>query len=528
MGYTSMLLAALEHSTKQRVIAARPLTGEEYLASLRDNREVWIYGERVRDLTEHPAFRNTARVVARLYNALHDPERQATLTCPTDTGSGGYTHRFFRVARSAADLIAAREAIVAWSRMTYGWLGRSPDFKAAFLVTLGANAEYYAPYTANAHRWYQHAQEKVLYLNHAMADPPVDRQRTRDDARDVYMQVEKETDAGLIVSGAKTVATNSALTHYTLVAQIGPVQKKEQALNFILPMNAPGVKLLCRPSYQMAAQVMGSPFDYPLTSQYDENDAVLICDQVLVPWENVFMYGDLLKPTTFLPRSGFHTNAALHGCTRLAVKLDFIAGLLLKSLEMTGALQHRGVQVKVGEVLAWRNLCWSLSEAMVRAPDPWRQDAVLPNREAGLAYYALAPNAYSTIREIFEDVAASSLIYYNSHAIDFKTPEMRQCLDTYMRGSQKQDAVERVKLAKLTWDAIGTEFGSRHELYERNYSGNHEVIRLNNYWHASATGQAEKLKAFVDQCMSEYGLEGWKTPDLADLADIGYFCRVAQ
>ena len=141
----------------------RPLTGAEYLESLRGPREIWIYGEQVQDLTTHPAFRNAARMLARLYDALHDPAHHAVLTCATDTGSGGYTHKYFRAPTSADDLVGARDAIAAWARMTYGWMGRSPDYKAAFLATLGANADFYAPYQDNARRWYRDAQERVLF-----------------------------------------------------------------------------------------------------------------------------------------------------------------------------------------------------------------------------------------------------------------------------------------------------------------------------------------------------------------------------
>ena len=123
----------------------QPLTGEEYLESLRGPREIWIYGERVKDLTTHPAFRNPARMIARLYDALHDPAHQAVLTCATDTGSGGYTHKFFRAPTSAENLVGARDAIAAWARMTYGWMGRSPDYKAAFLATLGRQCRLLRP-----------------------------------------------------------------------------------------------------------------------------------------------------------------------------------------------------------------------------------------------------------------------------------------------------------------------------------------------------------------------------------------------
>ena len=124
----------------------RPMTGADYLASLDDGRTVYIYGERVAKVTEHPAFRNTARMIARLFDAMHDPEQHSKLMVPTDTGNGGMTHAFFKAPKTAQDLIAGREAIAAWAKLTYGWVGRSPDYKAAFLATLGANAEFCAPY----------------------------------------------------------------------------------------------------------------------------------------------------------------------------------------------------------------------------------------------------------------------------------------------------------------------------------------------------------------------------------------------
>ncbi len=136
---------------------SRPYTGAEYLASLKDGREVYIYGERVKDVTEHPAFRNASRSVAKLYDALHDPKTKGMLTCPTDTGNGGYTQKFFRAARSREDLVAQRDAIAAWARITYGWMGRSPDYKAAFLNTLGARHELYEMNYAGGHelvRWF--------------------------------------------------------------------------------------------------------------------------------------------------------------------------------------------------------------------------------------------------------------------------------------------------------------------------------------------------------------------------------------
>jgi 4-hydroxyphenylacetate 3-monooxygenase len=499
----------------------RPLNGAEYIESLRDDREIYIYGDRVKDVTAHPAFRNPVRMTARLYDALHDPQTRDVLCAPTDTGSGGYTHRFYTTPHTVDDLIADQQAIATWARMSYGWMGRSPDYKASFLGTLGANADFYKPFSDNARRWYRESQEKVLFWNHAIVHPPVDRNRPPDEVADVYVHAERETDAGVIVSGAKVVATSSALTHFNFIAHWGlPIKDRKFALVATVPMDAPGMKLICRPSYAAAAAVMGSPFDYPLSSRMDENDSILVLDKVLVPWENVFIYGDLGKVQLFTGQSGFNERATFHGCTRLAVKLEFIAGLLAKALDMTGTRDFRGVQTRLGEVLAWRNLFWALSDASARNPVPWRGGALLPNPQYGLAYRWFMQVGYPRVREVVLQDVASGLIYLNSSAADFKNPDIRPYLDKFVRGSNGVEAVDRIKLMKLLWDAVGTEFGGRHELYERNYAGNHENTRVELLFSQMVSGQLDSYTSFVDKCLAEYDLDGWTVPDLASYEDL--------
>jgi 4-hydroxyphenylacetate 3-monooxygenase len=176
----------------------RPFTGAEFLAALDDGREVYIYGEQVKNVAAHPAFRNAAASVAQLYDALHDPRSRDVLTAPTDTGSRGYTHKFFKAAYSRDEVIAQRDAIAAWARISYGWIGRSPDYKAAFLNTLGANAEFYGKFADNARAWHKRAQEAVLYLNHALVNPPIDRNKPVEQVKDVYitLSVRFSVDAG--------------------------------------------------------------------------------------------------------------------------------------------------------------------------------------------------------------------------------------------------------------------------------------------------------------------------------------------
>jgi len=516
--------------TEPIVSSTHPLTGAEFLESLRDGRQVYVYGERVCDVTTHPAFRNAARTLARMYNALHDPDLQKTLTRETDTGSHTRTHKFFVASRSAQELLEARDAIAAWSRVGYGFVSRAPDYKASFLATLGNNTEFYAPYHENAWYWYKEAQERVWFMNHALHNPNVDRNKPVHEVADVFVHVQKETDAGIVVSGAKIVATGAALTNFNFIAPLStiPSEKEEFALVFIAPMNSPGLKLICRPSYEMKAAVMGSPFDYPLSSRMDENDAVLVFDNVLVPWENVLVYRDLDKAQRFPYLSGFLNRLTLHGATRLAVKLDFVAGLLLKAVESTGVDKFRGVQANVGEVLAWRNLFWALSTAQALNPVPGPNGTVLPNPVHGSAYRTFAPTAWTKIKAIIEDVVAGGLISMPSSAEDFKNPELRPYLERFYRGSNGYDAVSKVKLMKLLWEVIGSEFGGRQELYERNYAGNHEQIRLDVLNMAQATGAVEEYKGFVDKCMSEYDLDGWTIDDYINSSDVNVVNRAGK
>lgn len=503
----------------------RPFTGKEYLESLRDGREIWIHGERVKDVTTHPAFRNSARSIARLYDALHDPAYKNVLTTETDTGNGGFTQRFFRNDHTPQELLATRDAIAQWARMTYGQMGRSPDYKAAFLATLGANPDYYAPYEDNARRWYKEAQERNWYFNHAIINPPVDRNKPIHEVADVFVRVVEETDKGIIVSGAKMVATGSALTHYNFVAHYGPIpiQKEEFALVFVAPMDTLGLKLISRASYEMNAAVMGSPFDYPLSSRFDENDSVLIFEKALIPWENVLIYKDLEKANNFFPQSGFLHRFTFHGVTRLSVKLDFVSGLLLKALKANGTDQFRGVQAIVGEVISWRNMFWAISDAMALNPQPGANGVVLPNLQYGLAYRVFMSEGWPKVKGLIETVLGGSLIVQPSSAKDFLNPELRPMIDKLYRGSNDISALEKMKVIKLLWDSIGTEYGGRHELYERNYSGNHENIRIENLVVANMSGDAARFEALADECMNDYDLNGWTNPTWINPDDVNFF-----
>ncbi|WP_373922200.1 4-hydroxyphenylacetate 3-hydroxylase C-terminal domain-containing protein [Rhodococcus sp. LW-XY12] len=245
----------------------------------------------------------------------------------------------------------------------------------------------------------------------------------------------------------------------------------------------------------------------------------MVFDRVLVPWENVFAY-DADTTNGFVTKSGFMARFMFHGCARLAVKLDFIAGCVLKAVETTGTNNFRGVQMQIGEILNWRDMFWGLSDAMAKSPDEWVNGAVQPNLNYGLAYRTFMGVGYPRIKEIIQQTLGSSLIYLNSHSSDWGNPDIRPYLDQYVRGSNGITAIDRVQLLKLLWDAVGTEFGGRHELYERNYGGDHEAVRFQTLFAYQAQGLDTELKGFAEKCMSEYNVDGWTRPDLISNDDL--------
>jgi 4-hydroxyphenylacetate 3-monooxygenase len=490
-------------------VKTKVLTGEEYLESLRDGREVWLDGERVEDVTTHPAFRNSARSIARIYDAMHDPEQQDVLLGTDELGIT--THKFFMPAYNSDDLLASRDAIAQWSRMSYGYMGRTPDYKAAFMATLLADPEWYEPFGDSARKWYREYAEKGLFLNHVLINPPIDRHKPVHEVEDVYVHVVEERNDGMVVRGAKMLATGSALTHATFVAQNSAAQLEEgkaedYALCFIVPMASKGVKLISRTSYELNAK---SPFDAPLSSRFDENDAVIVFDDVFVPWEDVLVYRDTKRATAFYASSGFMPRYTLQSGTRLAVKLDFLCGLLQRALEINGTNEFRGVQAQMGELMGWRNMIWALTTALCHDTQPGPGKSVVPALENAVLVRLFGTQAFGVARKIFTEQLGGAPLVVPSSVKDLQNPDLAPVIEQFYRGSDGTDAHERIKLFKLIWDAIGSEFGGRHAWYEVNYSGNQEQIRLDTLRFAGFRGIAAQQRELVDKCLADYDLDGW-------------------
>ncbi|SMF99285.1 4-hydroxyphenylacetate 3-hydroxylase family protein [Burkholderia singularis] len=483
------------------------MNGDDYLESLRDGRNVYLGGERIKDVTTHRAFRNAARSIASLYDALHGEHRER-LTAPDQHGQ--ITHRFFKPSYSADDLLSAQDAIRIWSQMTYGFMGRTPDYKAAFMSGLEAGADYYGDFRQNAVAWYKRFASHGLYLNHAIINPPLDRGKTIHDMRDVFVHVVSENDRGIVVSGVKMLATAGALTNATFVAPVAsallePGKAEDFAVVFFARMDNPGLSLMCRPSYEAAAT---SPFDAPLASRFDENDSVLIFDNALIPWEDVLVYRDVKRATGFYSSSGFANLYNFQSGIRLAVKLELMIGLLSFGTRANGTHAFRGIQAALGELIALWHLLRAVTSAMARDPERTAAGVVVPRLEYASALRIQVPQIWKRVRELMETALGGSPLVTVSSAADLLDPHVEQLIGAYYRGAALEPE-QRIKLFKLIWDATGSEFGSRHSVYETHYSGNFDQIRLDSLTWATRSGQLASCEEFARHCMDDYDTAGW-------------------
>jgi aromatic ring hydroxylase len=270
-------------------------------------------------------------------------------------------------------------------------------------------------------------------------------------------------------------------------------------------MDTPGKSLISRRSYELSAS---SPWDNPLSARFDENDAVVVFDEAFIPWENVLVYRDVEKAVGFYPASGFMNRYTLQAGTRLAVKLDFVCGLIARALEANGTAEFRGVQAQLGELMGWGSLMWALTSALALDPQEGNGGTAIPRLEFAVLVRLFGAMAWPKVEEVVGQALGGSPIVVPSSHRDLESEELRPLIDRFYRGSTGS-AHDRIKLFKLLWDAVGSEFGARHTLYERNYGGNHEQVRLDVLNFARRRGRLDEMNALVEQCLSEYDLDGW-------------------
>ncbi len=459
-------------------------TGSDYLASLRDGRQVFVDGERVKDVTTHPAFREAARSVARLYDIAAAPENRELMTFKSPA-TGAPVWNCFLVPKSHAELRARRLFSEKWAEATFGLMGRSPDHVASFFSGYAAVPGVFAAggqkFGDNLLAVHRRMRDEHLYLSYAIVPPQIDRSKPAHKQSDpaLYAGVVKERDDGIVIAGAQQLATGGPISDWIHLSCIHPLQPGDEnyANCLAIPVGAPGVKLYPRRPFALRAD---NSFDYPLSSRFDESDAYVVFDNAFVPWENVFIYRNVELSRDQWWKTTAHSLGNHQAQVRYVTKLRFMMGLAKRMNEMTGNEANPAVAIMMGELAALASIYESLliSHEVMATVD---EDGVLwPSRTSLYAASAMQSEFNGRMLEIIRELAGSAFITLPSSLKDFENPETAPDMERYMR-SASTDGKSRVALMRLLWDFIGSEFGSRHQQYEKFYGGASFVVKQNMF-----------------------------------------------
>jgi 4-hydroxyphenylacetate 3-monooxygenase oxygenase component len=455
-------------------MAAR--TGKQYLENLRANQpEVYLNGRRVNDVTTEAVFAGPLMSIMQQYDLQHEPANLDVMTfIDPDTGERHSTS--FLIARSKEELIRRRQHHKLRTDHNFGFMGRAPDFMNAIVTDFYLMRDIFSQldprYTDNMAAYYAYVRDNDLFLTHTLVNPQVDRSKTSAEQEEPYTHLGRvrATDEGIVVRGAKMLGTMAPLCEETMVFPYGGVAPGDEAyaLAFAIPNHTPGLKYICR---ETVAPGPRTRFDHPLSSRFEEMDCIAIFDDVVVPWERVFIDGGSPQARQLCNalqlRGG---SVVVQTAIRMLSQLEFFCGLAMRLADSTGITGFLHVQEKLGEMLTELELfraAYYGAEAMA-APG---QDGVWTVHQQALAATRLrAPHVYARLVEIVQILAGGGFFYAPTQG-DLDNEALRPYIDKYVRGRPGISAEERIALFKLAWDVTGDSFGSRMAQYVRFYSG---------------------------------------------------------
>lgn len=449
--------------------------GATYLQRLREHSpELWVGAEKIDNVVDHAVTSGAAAEIARLYDLQF--EHPDEMLFSPDGGDGPVGMQFLEP-RVPADLARRRVTHQKWADATFGMMGRTTDFVSAMLVAWNANADFFGPGAEKVRNYFQHVRDNDLFLSHALADPPVDRSKPPSQQPDpfTYLGVKEETEDGLIVSGAKMLATAAPYSDEILVwpfslRKYGSGEAR-YAVAFAVPTDTPGVRLICREPFGG-----GNRIDHPLASRFDEMDAVVVFDDVLVPWDRVFINQDyeLVNRIWEINSNAF---TGVQTSARLMAKLQFVAGLAKRATEMVKTDQFPQVRDAMGEITTYIELTRAALLASEAGAAPNASGILFPDVRPLFAIRNSGNRWYPRVREILQQILAGGLLYQPADVSAFASP-ISGDLAKFYRGPESS-AFDRIAIYKVAADLAVSAFGGRHELYERFYAGDPMFLRIN-------------------------------------------------
>ncbi len=480
-------------------------TGAEFLERLRRNPPtLYIDGQRVEDPTTHPSTKNMSASLAGLYDLQHSPEYRDLLTFE----EGGVRYgRSFMVPRTKGDLRTIGEAHRVRANYGLGFLGRAPDYMNANVMAAGEGADYFArskpkgdydvDFAENMRRYARFVRDNDLCLTHALTNPQVNRAKLEGELPDPYIAlgIVEETPEGVIVRGARMMATLPIADEILIFpSTVLRSNDKESiyAMGFAVPCNAPGISFQCREPIDVGRD----PEDHPLSSRFDEQDAFVIFDDVLVPWERVFLLYDVELANNAYAGTGAVLHMAYQVVNLKVAKTEAFLGTAQSIVNAIGSGQFQHVQSKMAEIIVMLEIMKGLEVAAREQAEPNEYGVMTPARrplDAARNYY---PANHARLPELLQLLGASGIIMMPSKA-DREGPLGEQIARFLQAGNAS--AEDRLRLFRLAWDMGMSSFAGRQELYERYFFG--DPVRMHSalYEVYDSTEAVQRIQDFLNR-----------------------------
>ncbi|HLH90048.1 MAG TPA: 4-hydroxyphenylacetate 3-hydroxylase N-terminal domain-containing protein [Xanthobacteraceae bacterium] len=476
-------------------------SGKEHLESLRDGRVVYVGGERIHDVTRHPAFRGAAETVAAIYDMKADPANREAMSYEEE---GGRHSIYFLRPQTRDDLQRRMEGHRRIAELTHGMFGRSPDHVASFVTGMALKPDVLvAPcgHPDNLLAYYKYARDNDVYTVYAVVPPQAARNPEFYQRQNIPMpslRVVAEDDRGVTIAGMKMLATGALYANDIWIGNVIPLapDQKKEAITCVIACNAPGLSLWSRKPMAMDAR---SEFDAPLAWRYDESDSMLLCDNVHVPWERVLVHDDALLSRDIYVKSPSHSFGNHQSNVRYWSKMRLLLGLCAKVANATGADQVPAVRETLGKMAAVEATIGGLVHGQINAFEAWPAPYVSFNRRIMYAGLEWCTQNYSSFIDELRTLCGGSVFQMPADVSVMRDPVLAKEFMTYWQTPQN-DALARMKLFKLAWDMTGSEFAGRHLQYEKFYAGASFIIRNHSF---RETDWAEFNKV-VDDLMAGY------------------------
>lgn len=480
--------------------------GHEYVAGLKDSRQIW-YGTEKIDVTEHPDFAGSVAGMAEYFDYQWEHQDDCLFPSPTTGDLISVSHLR---PRTQEDIETRHRAFDRFARYSMGMLGRTPDYVNVVLAGHCSRADLWEKasdpkYFERIKKYAEHVAENDLALTHTIVHANIDKSIGELDGAnaDLTLQVVDRTDEGVVVRGAKVLATLGPIADEVYVYPATPIKPgyEKYAISFALPMDTEGISVICRDHYGLQS----TREDRPFSSRFDEQDGVLIFDDVLIPHERVFIDGELDLYNSV-------NQGTATGCTqqqtaiRAAVKLEFAYDLLTEMARVTGSEGRQDIVTMMGEVHGYLVMTRAIIDSAERRAHDWGGGAYFLHDDIGVLR-TIMPEWMVRVNDIIKSFGSHNLLATPSLEA-FDNPELAPVLEKYLPGAKDVTAQERARIFRTAWDFAGSALGSRIELYERFYLGSIGRARMLEHVKAQRNGEGGTVWEFLNR----------STPSSADQA----------